>query len=219
MFQRKPNPRSDFDREAVPHMQALYGAAMRLCRREDEAADLVQETMLRAFRFWNTFTPGTYCKAWLFRILTNTFRNRYREREREHEILDEAESSDVNLERFTANGGQSIDAENALFSGMISVEVDRALRALPEEFRLAVVLADLQDFSYKEIADIMGCPAGTVMSRLFRGRKMLQTMLVNYAVENGILSKAKADDVQTHDSAETIQLDAYRNQRASKNKP
>ncbi|MDZ4694090.1 MAG: sigma-70 family RNA polymerase sigma factor [Deltaproteobacteria bacterium] len=217
MFQRKPDPRSDFDREALPHMQALFGAAMRLSRREDEAADLVQETMLRAFRFWNTFMPGTYCKAWLFRILTNTFRNRYREREREHEILDEAESSDVNMERFTANGGQAIDAENALFAGMISVEVDRALRALPEEFRLAVVLADLQDFSYKEIADIMECPAGTVMSRLFRGRKMLQTMLMDYAIENGILSKAQADE--SNDESKPIRLDAYRNQRANKSTP
>lgn len=217
MFPRKSDPRSDFDREALPHMQALFGSAMRLCRREDEAADLVQETMLRAFRFWNTFTPGTYCKAWLFRILTNTFRNRYRERERENEILDEAESSDVNMERFTANGGQAIDAENALFAGMISVEVDRALRALPEEFRLVVVLADLQDFSYKEIADIMECPAGTVMSRLFRGRKMLQTMLMDYAIENGILSKTKADE--SNDESKPIRLDAYRNQRAIKTTP
>ena len=123
--------------------------------------------MLRAYRFFDTFEAGTNCKAWLFRILTNVFRNRYREREREQEILDEAESSDANLGQFVASGPR--DTETALLGRMVSGDVERALAQVPAEFRLAVVLADLEDFSYKEIAEIMDCPAGTVMSRLYRG--------------------------------------------------
>jgi RNA polymerase sigma-70 factor (ECF subfamily) len=183
--------RSDFEREAMPHLSALYAAAVRMTRNERDAEDMVQDAMLRAYRFFDTFQPGTNCKAWLFRILTNVFCNRYREREREHEILTQAESSDVNVEQFLSGAAEiGRDTENALLGRMISADVERALAAVPQDFRMAVILSDLEDFSYKEIAEIMDCPAGTVMSRLFRGRKILQGLLHEYAVEQGIISDA-----------------------------
>lgn len=184
LFSRRPS-RADFDREALPHLAALHGAAMRMTRSESDAEDLVQETIMRAYRFFDSFEPGTNCKAWLFRILNNTFCNRYRQRDREREILSQAESSDANLGQFL--GDLSRDSETALLGRMVSEDVERALAAVPSDFRMAVILADLEDFSYNEIADIMGCPAGTVMSRLFRGRKMLQKSLFQYAVDQGVI--------------------------------
>jgi RNA polymerase sigma-70 factor (ECF subfamily) len=187
LFKKRPS-RADFEQEAMPHMQALYAAALRMTRNERDAEDLVQDAMLRAYRFFDTFQAGTNCKAWLFRILTNAFCNRYREREREHEILTEAESSDANVEQFLAGAGSSgRDTESSLLGRMVSADVERALASVPQDFRVAVILADLEDFSYKEIAEIMDCPAGTVMSRLYRGRKILQGLLYKYAVEQGII--------------------------------
>ncbi|MCG5052299.1 MAG: sigma-70 family RNA polymerase sigma factor [Myxococcales bacterium] len=237
LFKRKPT-RSAFEEEALPHMSALYGAALRLTHSPGDAEDLVQDAMLRAYRFFDSFQPGTNCKAWLFRILTNVFRNKYREREREQEIMNEAESSTANLGQFTTATVEN--TESALLGRMVSREVEEALSAVPAEFRLAVILADLEDFSYKEIADIMDCPAGTVMSRLYRGRKLLQKQLVDYAIEQGIVSpeseaaqavKAEALGAKEHTaspkstgpadaksegpaaqphSRETLDLDAYR---------
>jgi RNA polymerase sigma-70 factor (ECF subfamily) len=198
----------------MPHLPALYGAALRLGRSEGDAEDLVQETLLRAYRFFDTFEAGTNCKAWLFRILTNVFRNRYREKEREQEILGEAESSEANLGQFVAEGPR--DSETALLGRMVSADVEQALTAIPAEFRLAVVLADLEDFSYKEIAEIMDCPAGTVMSRLYRGRKMLQKLLYSYALEQGIVKPdsklADTDDDAGQDAnlSAPLDLDSYR---------
>lgn len=190
LFGRRSS-RSDFEREAMPHLGALYGAAMRLTRNEGDAQDLVQETYLRAWRFFETFEAGTNCKAWLFRILTNVFRNRYRESEREHEILSEVESSEANVSQFVGQlgPGTADHQETALLGRMVSKDVEQALEKVPAEFRMAVILADLEDFSYKEIAEIMDCPAGTVMSRLHRGRKILQKLLLDYAVEQGIVSR------------------------------
>jgi RNA polymerase sigma-70 factor (ECF subfamily) len=190
--------RSDFEREALPHLGALYAAALRMTRNEKDAEDLVQEALLRAYRFFDTFEAGTNCKAWLFRILTNVFCNQYRERERENVVMTEAESSSANLEQF--------------------LSVERALAAVPPDFRLAVVLADLEDFSYKEIAEIMDCPAGTVMSRLYRGRKILQGLLYNYAVEQGIIAPAAAQAPAAEagaPSSSPVDLEAYRRKRAA----
>lgn len=176
---------ADFEREVMPHLQSLYGVAMRMTKSESDAEDLVQDAILRAYRFWDGFESGTNARAWLMRIMTNLFRNRYRERAREQEILDEAEASTANVGQF--QGSAPRDAESALFGRMLSRDVEKALALLPPEFRLPVILADLEDLSYKEIADIMECPAGTVMSRLYRGRRMLQKMLSDYA------SKAAAE--------------------------
>jgi RNA polymerase sigma-70 factor (ECF subfamily) len=210
--------RIDFEREALPHLQALYAAATRMTRHEKDAEDLVQDTMLRAYRFFDTFEAGTNCKAWLFRIMTNVFCNKYREREREHQILAEAESSDVNVEQFVG-GIEGRDAEGALLGKMVSADVEKALAQVPQDFRMAVILADLEDFSYKEIAEIMSCPAGTVMSRLYRGRKILQGLLYDYAVEQGIIPQgaqiptARDQDDQKED-AKTVDLAAYRKKRS-----
>jgi RNA polymerase sigma-70 factor (ECF subfamily) len=177
LFHRRTS-QSDFEREVMPHLQALYGVALRMTKSEGDAEDLVQDAILRAYRFWDGFEAGSNCRAWLMRILTNVFRNRYREKAREQEILGEAEVSSANVGQFV--GAAPRDAESALFGRMLSRDVEKALETLPPEFRLPVILADLEDLSYKEIADIMECPAGTVMSRLYRGRKMLQKQLSDY---------------------------------------
>jgi len=169
----------EFQREVMPHLQSLYGVAMRMTKSESDAEDLVQDAILRAYRFWDGFESGTNARAWLMRIMTNLFRKRYRERAREQEILGEAEASTANVGQF--QGSAPRDAESALFGRMLSRDVEKALALLPPEFRLPVILADLEDLSYKEIADVMECPAGTVMSRLYRGRRMLQKMLSDYA--------------------------------------
>jgi RNA polymerase sigma-70 factor (ECF subfamily) len=213
LTRRRPT-RGDFEPEAMPHLGALYGAALRLTRNEGDAEDLVQETMLRAYRFWDTFEAGTNCKAWLFRILNNVFCNKYRQREREQEILDQVESSDANLGEFV--GEQTSDTETALLGRMLSGDVERALAAVPPEFRMAVILADLEDFSYKEIAEIMDCPAGTVMSRLYRGRKILQKLLYDYAREQGIISTAEAPD---EGGDRPIDLASYRSKRSQEGGP
>jgi RNA polymerase sigma-70 factor (ECF subfamily) len=215
LFQKRPS-RADFEREALPHLPALFSAAVRLTRNERDAEDLVQDAMLRAYRFFDTFQAGTNCKAWLFRILTNVFRNRYREREREREILGEAESSDANLEQFTAGTEAGRDVESALLGRLVSEDVERALSQIPQDFRLVVILADLEDFSYKEIADIVECPAGTVMSRLFRGRKLLQRLLYDYAVEQGVIDPARVPRQGGAEElpANTVDMDAYRRKRS-----
>jgi len=214
---------ADFEREALPHLQALYAAALRMTRNERDAEDLVQEALLRAYRFFDTFEAGTNCKAWLFRILTNVFCNQYRDRERETVIMNQAESSSANLEQFLGGaGGEARDTETALLGRMVSADVEKALAAVPADFRMAVILADLEDFSYKEIAEIMDCPAGTVMSRLYRGRKILQGLLHDYAVEQGIIASkrsegdGKAKALATQGTADTVDLEAYRRQRSAK---
>ncbi len=202
----------DFEQEALPHLPALYSAAVRMTRNEKDAEDLVQDTLLRAYRFFDTFQPGTNCKAWLFRILTNVFCNNYREREREHVVLTEAESSTANLEQFVGSTDPR-DVETALLGRMVSSDVEKALAAVPPDFRMAVILADLEDFSYKEIAEIMDCPAGTVMSRLFRGRKILQTLLHDYAVEQGIIQDPADKAPAAADPAAPVDIAAYRRRR------
>ena len=213
LFKKRPAP-SDFEKEALPHLPALYAAALRMTRHEKDAEDLVQDALVRAYRFFDTFEAGTNCKAWLFRILTNVFCNRYREREREHEILHEAEASPANFEQFLAGAEAGRDVETALLGHMVSGDVEKALAALPSDFRMAVILADLEDFSYKEIADIMECPAGTVMSRLYRGRKMLQQALYQYAVEQGIIKAGSHADVAPADAADApLDMAAYRRRK------
>jgi RNA polymerase sigma-70 factor (ECF subfamily) len=203
----------DFEREALPHLSALYAAALRMTRNEKDAEDLVQDALLRAYRFFDTFQAGTNCKAWLFRILTNVFCNNYRDREREHVVLTEAESSPANLEQFVGGGPDGRDTETALLGRMVSADVEKALAAVPADFRMAVILADLEDFSYKEIAEIMECPAGTVMSRLFRGRKILQGLLHDYAVEQGIIQAQPQLSAGADDGTAPVDMAVYRRRR------
>jgi len=179
--------RQEFEKQALVHLGALYGAALRLTRTESEAEDLVQETVLRGWRKWHQFQSGTNCKAWLFRILTNTFINGYRRRNKEREIL-EAEQLGRHGERFFSKVSAQRwgDPERGYEDHNLSPIVERALAELPTNFRTVVILADLQSFSYKEIAEIIECPIGTVMSRLFRARRALQEVLREHAQSYGI---------------------------------
>jgi RNA polymerase sigma-70 factor, ECF subfamily len=181
--------RAAFEAEALPHLDALYGAATFLCGERDRAADLVQETYLRAYRFFHRFEPGTNCKAWLLTILHNTFRNQYRASQRERGHVDVDDPS-VAHEASEATGAEG-DPESLVLSQMLDQEVARALADLPEEFREAIVLVDLQELSYEEGAQAIGCPVGTVRSRLSRGRRLLATKLAGYAKERGVEPKPR----------------------------
>src|ERR1700690_4623026 len=179
--------RADFERQALVHTDALFGAAYRLTRNPRDAEDLVQDSLLRAYRFWDSFQRDSNCKAWLLRIVTNTFINEYQRRKRSREVLDaataEQDATDGVLVHADAHDRQS--PERALLNSSVSDDVQRALDGLPDDFRTAVILCDMQGLSYKEIADIMGCPVGTVMSRLFRGRKLLAAALRDFAIAEG----------------------------------
>lgn len=181
------DPRRDFEEQAIPFMDQLYAAAMRMTRNPADAADLVQETFVKAYGAWSSFTQGTNLKAWLYRILTNTYINIYRKRQREpfQGTIDELEDWQLGgAESTTASHSRSAEAE--AIDRMPASVVKDALQEVPEDFRLAVYLADVEGFSYQEIADIMKTPIGTVMSRLHRGRRMLRELLADYAAERGI---------------------------------
>jgi RNA polymerase sigma-70 factor, ECF subfamily len=216
MFGRARRLRAEFEREAMPHLDALFGTAIRLTRNEGDAQDLVQDTLLRAYRFWHRFEQGTHCKAWLFKILTNTFINGYHKGRREQELAqayaaEEAVTADI-LAREASHASR--DPESALASRMLSDDVQRALEAIPAEFRLAVLLCDVEGFSYKEIAEIMDTPVGTVMSRLYRGRRLLQRALHDYAVEQGIIRAPAEGSGAPADARDPIDLAAYRKGRS-----
>lgn len=204
---KEEETRRAFEGEAMPHMATLYNTALYMTRNPAHAEDLVQETLLKAFRFWHRYEQGTNCKAWLFRILTNTFINRNRKKQHLHESIEGSEREYT--AGMLAQGNHFYDTPEMDYLGKLFPEhVQKAVESLPENFRIPVILADLHDFSYKEIADIMECPVGTVMSRLFRGRKRLQELLFEYAIELGVIKPqdAKADDG-------TVSLDAYRERR------
>ena len=177
-----------FERDAMPYLDQLYGAAMRLTRNPSDAEDLVQETFLRAFGAFDTFTDGTNLRAWLFRILTNTYINQYRKKQRQPFQSSADDLADWQLheaESHTSTGLRS--AEDEALDRLTDADVVDAMAAIPEDFRLAVYLADVEGFSYKEIAEIMETPIGTVMSRLHRGRKLLRESLRDYAIDRGFI--------------------------------
>jgi RNA polymerase sigma-70 factor (ECF subfamily) len=182
--------RARFSELAMEHMPALYTAALRMTRSPADAEDLVQETFLKAYRSFDSFEEGTNLKAWLYRILTNTFINVYRAAKRRPEKADVEDVEDLYLYRRLGElpgSGLGRSAEEEVLEGITDDEVKAAIESLPENFRIAVLLADVEGFSYKEIAEITDVPIGTVMSRIHRGRRALQKALTEYAVARGLV--------------------------------
>ncbi len=187
-------PAERFERDALPFLDQLYAAAMRMTRNPADAEDLVQETFTKAYASFHQFKPGTNLKAWLYRILTNTFINSYRKRQRQpqQQVTEEIEDWEMaRAESHTSSGLKSAEAE--ALERLPDSDVKDALQRIPEDFRIAVYLADVEGFSYKEIAEIMDTPVGTVMSRLHRGRRLLRELLGDYARERGLV-RAGAED-------------------------
>jgi len=176
-----------FESQALPYMDQLYAAALRMTRNPSDAQDLVQETFVKAFAAFKQFEQGTNLKAWLYRILTNTFINTYRKKQREpyQGTIDELQDWQLGgAESTTARSSRSAEAE--AIDHLPDSAVKDALQAIPEDFRMAVYFADVEGFAYQEIADIMKTPIGTVMSRLHRGRRMLRDLLADYARDRGV---------------------------------
>jgi RNA polymerase sigma-70 factor (ECF subfamily) len=187
----RPVPRADFRKEALPHLDAVFRFALRLSGSRDQAEDLVQDTFLRAYRSWGQYEPGTRCKSWLFTICRNLFL-RQRERSRRH---DEIVSEQANRDSGTFDPVNPVwlqamktDPEGDFFRSILHEEILSRLQELPEEYRVTVVLSDLEGFTYQEISEMTEVPVGTVKSRLFRGRRILQRALYEYAVSMGYIS-------------------------------
>ncbi len=178
-----------FEREALPHLSALYTAALRLTRNENDARDLLQETTLRAYRFFHLFTPGTNCRAWLLTILHNNFRNGWRRAAREPIATSPEEyERELESESFRTRGWET-DPESIFTARMIGGEIGVALDALPEDFRTVLLLIDVHELNYHEAAQVMGVPIGTIKSRVSRGRAMMRYTLSRFARVHGIDAK------------------------------
>jgi RNA polymerase sigma-70 factor (ECF subfamily) len=183
-----------FQREAIPHLDAVYRFASRLSGSPDAAEDLVQETFLRAFRGWRQYTPGTNCKSWLFTICRNVFLRGQERSQRHDEIVEEnlageAGATGVEVVNPLWRATSEVDPEGAFFGSIVNDAILAAIDALPDDFRAVVVLCDVEGLSYNDTAALVDVPVGTVKSRLFRGRRLLQTMLYDYAVEEGYIAR------------------------------
>ncbi len=188
--ERKKELRAEFERVALPQLSHLYTTAFYLTKDKAEAEDLVQETYLRAFRFFSKFQSGTNCRAWLLSILRNLFINRYQQKKREAERVD-WEKIDQVYESIIEQGerAESDNPETLLISQLMDEEVEEALKKLPEEYRTALVLVDIEELSYEEAAKVMKCAIGTIRSRVSRGRRMLQVALRDFALKRGLIKE------------------------------
>jgi RNA polymerase sigma-70 factor (ECF subfamily) len=184
---------ADFEADAMQYAPQLYSAALRMTRNPADAEDVLQETFLKAFRAYHTFKAGTNLRAWLYRILTNTYINKYRKAQRRPSEVELGELEDFYLYKRMGEPGASASrsAESEVMEGIVDADVKAALEALPENFRLPVLLADVEGFAYKEIAEMLDIPIGTVMSRLHRGRKALQKRLWDFASDRGLAEEPK----------------------------
>lgn len=178
----------EFEAEAMPHKSILYNFALRTTGNAEDAHDLLQETFMKAFRFWDQYEKGTNIRAWLFRIMKNTYINRYRKETREPAMVDYDDVENF-YDSIRDEATNSNDLQQQLYSNMLSDEVTEALQSLPEDFRTVVILCDIEGLTYEEISDFLNCPIGTVRSRLHRGRKILAESLKAYAQERGILDE------------------------------
>jgi RNA polymerase sigma-70 factor (ECF subfamily) len=188
----KTTPKSDkhreFEREAMPHSDLLYTYALRMTNNSADAADLLQETFLKAFRFWDKYEQGTNIRAWLFRIMKNSYINRYRKESKEPVTVDYDEVQNI-YATVRGEGTDTGDLKEALEKNLLDDDVADAIASLPEEFRTVVILCDIEGLSYEEIAEFVDCPLGTVRSRLHRGRKLLRVKLLDYAKTKGYIPK------------------------------
>jgi len=195
--------KKEFEELTLEHLDTLYSTALRLCRNEDLAQDLVQETYLRAFRFYDKFQLGTNIKAWLLKIMKNIYINKYRKEQREVNLFDLTDIDPIYEEFLQREAIKSMDnPEDCFFNKVFTQDLEKALNKLPEEFKMVVILADIEGLSYREIAEIMECPIGTVMSRLHRARRILQKYLIDYAIDMGIVQENKKDREKVTDIRE-----------------
>lgn len=206
-----------FEAEVLDHLDALYGVAFRMTKEGSAAEDLVQDTVVKAVRARHQYKAGTNLKAWLLRILTNTFINLHRRGGLERDVLEGPDAGPLADRWIGASTMKSMrDPESQMLAPLIAAEVRGALEELPEHFRLAVVLSDIEGLSYKEISEVMGCPVGTVMSRLHRARRMLQASLQDHAIALGIISEepdGEAKRAAAGDPREPLDLAAYRSRK------
>lgn len=183
----------EFEKEAIPHMDALYNFAVRMTGDPDDANDLLQDTYMKAYRFFDKFEKGTNCKAWLFRIMKNSYINLYRKTSKEPDKVDYEEIQNF-YNTIKDESTDPNDLQERLFGNLLDDDVTRAIEFLPEDFRTVVILCDIEGFTYEEIAQFVECPIGTVRSRLHRGRKMLRVKLFNYAKSRGYVSADESID-------------------------
>jgi len=210
-----PRKLSDFEKEAMSHLSTLLAVGSRLTRSAAEAEDLVQDTLLKAIRAREHFTPGSNMRAWLLRILTNTFINKYRRGGLERSVLDGPDADPLADGWIGASTMEAMrDPESRAMRALLEKEIVAALDELPEEFRLAVVLSDVEELSYKEISEIMGCPIGTVMSRLHRGRRLLKGRLYEHARTLGIVGPEESVGKPAQRDS-VVDMQSYRKKAAS----
>ncbi len=177
---------TEFEAEALPHMDVLYNFALRTTGNEDDARDLLQETYLKAYRFWDKYEKGTNIRAWLFRIMKNSYINRYRKETKEPDKVDYEDIENF-YNTIRAESTDPNDLQEQLYGNLLGDEVTKALQSLPDDFRTVVILCDIEGLTYEEIAEFVECPIGTVRSRLHRGRKLLQAKLFEYAKQQGMI--------------------------------